>query len=41
LDMGLTLRGECAQRNKEREGNLTLEYGWCVCCIGVNIVMLN
>jgi hypothetical protein len=27
LDMGLTLRGECAQRNKEREGNLTLEYG--------------
>jgi hypothetical protein len=27
LDMGHTLRGECAQKNRERKGNLKLQCG--------------
>jgi hypothetical protein len=29
------------KRNRERQGNLKLECGRCVHCIGVNIVVLN
>jgi hypothetical protein len=29
------------KRNREREGNLKFECGWCAHCRGANIVILN
>jgi hypothetical protein len=36
-DMGHTLRGEHG-RNREKEGNLKLEYSFCAYCRGMNIL---
>jgi hypothetical protein len=41
LDMGHTVRRECDRKNRDREGNLKLESGWCAHCRGVNKVILN
>jgi hypothetical protein len=40
LDMGHT-KGRLRERNREREGNQKLEYGFCAHSIGANIVILN
>jgi hypothetical protein len=41
LDMGHILRENVHGRNREREGNLKLECGWCAHYRRVNIVILN
>jgi hypothetical protein len=39
--MDHTLRENAHGRNREREGNLNLEYGWYIYCRGENIVIFN